>query len=111
MRKYEVGFIIKPDVDDSKVQKEIEKLKEIYLSANSNILDEYDMGTKELAYEIEKNKTGYYYFLNVEADAKTNTEFERICRLSEEVLRFIVINIDDVEGSTLDMLRETNKGE
>ncbi|MFV0287861.1 MAG: 30S ribosomal protein S6 [Mycoplasmatales bacterium] len=106
MRKYEVGFIIKPNVDESLVQATVEKLKEIYTSAGSNILDEFDMGTKELAYEIEKNKTGYYYFLNVEAVSETNKEFERICRISEDVLRFMVINIDKVEGSTLDMLRE-----
>ncbi len=107
MRKYEVGFIIKPNTDESLVRQTIDKLKKIYSDAGSNITDEFDMGTRELAYEIEKEKTGYYYFLNVEAETSTNNEFERICRISEDVMRFIVINIDDVEGSTLDILRET----
>lgn len=106
MSRYEVGFIVKPNVDENKVQEVIERLKNIYLEDKAVITDEFDMGTKELAYEIEKNKTGYYYFLNVEADSKTNMEFERICRISEDVLRFMVINIDNVEGSTLDILRD-----
>ncbi len=106
MRKYEVGFIIKPNADESLVRQTIDKLKKIYSDAGSNIIDEFDMGTRELAYEIEKEKTGYYYFLNVNAKTSTNNEFERICRISEDVIRFIVINIDDVEGSTLDILRE-----
>lgn len=107
MRKYEVGFIIKPNVDESQVTKTIEKLKQIYIDAKSNILDELDMGTRELAYEIEKEKTGYYYFLNVETTTEANKEFERICRISEDVVRFLVINIDSVKGSTLDILRES----
>ncbi len=106
MSRYEVAFIIKPNVDETKVQSTIERLKTIYLEDKAVITDEFDMGTKELAYEIEKSKTGYYYFLNVEAETATNKEFERICRISEDVLRFMVINIDDVEGSTLDILRD-----
>ena len=107
MKKYEIGFIIEPNVDENEVQKTIEKLKNIYINAKSNILDEFDMGIKELAYEIKKNKTGYYFYLNVETEAETNQEFERICRISEDVLRFLIINIDNVEGSTLDILRNS----
>lgn len=107
MRKYEVGFIIKPNVDENEVRQTIEKLKNIYIAEKSNILDEFDMGVRELAYEIEKETSGYYYFLNLETTSEANKEFERICRISEDVLRFMVINIDNVEGSTLDILRET----
>lgn len=107
MTKYEVAFIIKPNIDESIVQNTISKLKEIYTSAGCNIVDEFDMGMRELAYEIEKNKTGYYYFLNVEANHATNQEFERISKIDENVIRYMVINIDDVKGSTLDILRES----
>ena len=105
MSKYEVAFIIKPNVDETIVQGIIEKLKNIYITEGATITDEFDMGTRELAYEIENNKTGYYYFLNVEANASSNQEFERICRINEEVLRFMFINIDKIKGSTLDTLR------
>ncbi len=106
MKKYEIGFIIKPTLDEVKTKELIAKLKDIYVVAGSNIIDEFDMGKRELAYEIEKNKTGYYYFHVVETEADSNKEFERICRISEDVLRFMVINVSHVEGSTLDMLRK-----
>lgn len=106
MSKYEVGFILSPNIDDSVTQDTINKLKEIYTSSNGIILDEYDMGMRELAYRIDKDTSGYYYFLNVEADHDMNQEFERISRIDENVIRFLVLNIDEVEGSTLDVLRE-----
>lgn len=109
MNKYEVAFIIKPNTNEEAIKEIISKLKEIYINHNGTILDEFDMGTREMAYEIEKSKIGYYYFLNVEADHAANQEFERICRINEDVIRFLVINIDDVEGSTLDILREKTR--
>lgn len=111
MRKYEVGFILKPISSDEEIQNTISKLKEIYTKGNSKIIDEFDMGMRNLAYNIEKFNSGYYYFLNVESDGETNKEFERICRIDENVIRFMVINIEHVEGSTLDMLRQSNSQE
>ena len=104
MKKYEVGFILNPQLDEATTLSTVETLKNLY--AEGTIIDELDLGLKELAYEIEKNKTGYYYFLVVEANHEMNQEFERICRLSESVIRFMVIDINDIKGSTLDTLRK-----
>lgn len=109
MNKYEVGFIIKPNTNEELIKELINKLKEIYIDHKGTILDEFDMGTREMEYEIEKTKIGYYYFLNVETNHEANQEFERICRISEDVLRFLVINIDTVKGSSLDVLREKSR--
>lgn len=106
MKKYEIGFIVKPTLDEAANKEVIAKLKAIYTDANSEIIDELDLGNRELAYEIEKHKTGYYYFMIVNAEAATNVEFERISRISEDVIRFMVLNVSDVEGSTLDILRK-----
>lgn len=105
MKKYEVGFIIKPNIDDTKIKDLIEKLKNIYTTYECNIVDEFDMGLRTMAYDMEKSNTGYYYFLNVEATHEANQEFERISRISEELVRFMIIDVDDIEGSTLDILR------
>ena len=105
MKKYEVGFIIKPTLDEVSIKEVIDQLKAIYTSAGATFVDELDLGLRKLAYEIEKHKSGYYYFFVANANSEINKEFERQCRLSEDVIRFMVINVEDVEGSTLDVLR------
>lgn len=106
MKKYEIGFIIKPTLDEAANKELIGKLRAIYTDAKCEILDELDLGNRELAYEIEKHKSGYYYFMVVNATSDVNNEFERICRISEDVIRFLVLNVENVEGSTLDILRK-----
>lgn len=106
MKKYEVAFIIKPTLDEATIKATIEQVKKIYADFNSEIVDEFDMGMRELAYEIQKNKSGYYYFLNVMATNEANEEFLRVTGISESIIRQLIINIDDINGSTLDMLRK-----
>jgi small subunit ribosomal protein S6 len=106
MKKYEVAFIIKPTLDEATIKATIEQVKKIYADFNSEIVDEFDMGMRELAYEIQKNKSGYYYFLNVMATSEANEEFLRVTGISESIIRQLIINIDDINGSTLDMLRK-----
>ena len=52
------------------------------------------MGQKELAYEINKHKTGYYFLINVESDSKAINEFNRVATLSEDVIRHIAIKLE-----------------
>ena len=73
---------------------------------NCTIVDEENVGLRELAYEIQKHKSGYYYFMIVEANHEANQEFERICRINENVMRFMVIDVDHVSYNTLDTLRK-----
>lgn len=105
MKKYEIGFIVRPTIGDDKIKEVVERLKSIYTEAGCQIIDEVDLGVKELAYEIQKHTSGYYFFFVAQANKEVNDEFERICRISDDVIRFIVLNVDDVEANTLDILR------
>ncbi len=105
MRKYEVGFILRPNLDEETNKEVINNLKAIYTNAGCEIAEELDLGMRELAYEIEKNKSGYYFFMVVNANQEANVEFERICRISEDVIRFMVVNIEGIKANTLDILR------
>ena len=106
MKKYEVGFIINPRIEETLINETIEQLKAIYTNMNCTIVDEENVGLRELAYEIQKHKSGYYYFMIVEANHEANQEFERICRINENVMRFMVIDVDHVSYNTLDTLRK-----
>ena len=53
------------------------------------------MGQRELAYEINKFKTGYYYLYIVEANAEAVKEFDRVARINESLLRHLVVKVED----------------
>ncbi len=105
MKKYEVGFILRPNLDEETNKEVINNLKAIYTNAGCEIVEELDLGMRELAYEIEKNKSGYYYYMVVNANRDANVEFERISRISEDVIRFMIVNIEGIKANTLDVLR------
>ena len=53
------------------------------------------MGQRELAYEIKKFKTGYYFLYVVEANSEAINEFDRIAKINENVIRHLVIKVED----------------
>ena len=91
MRKYEIMYIIRPTVleDDRKVL--IEELNEIFTSRGGEILKVDEWGMKDLAYEIQKHKKGYYVVLEVNTNDEARAEFDRVVRIKEDVIRHIII--------------------
>ena len=95
MNKYEVMFIVKPDLEEATIKKEAESLKKVLTDKKSKITEEKAMGQKELAYEIKKYKNGYYFLYVVEANNEAISEFDRLARINENILRHLIIRIDD----------------
>ena len=92
--KYEIMFIVRPNLEEDKV-KEVAKNFEKVLSDNgAKVTSSKDLGQKELAYEINKHKTGYYFLINVESDAEAIKEFDRLATISEELIRHIIVKLD-----------------
>lgn len=95
MRNYEIMFIIRPDMEEAEVQKTAETLKKVLTDRNSKMLEEKAMGPRELAYEIKKFKTGYYYLFVVEATPEAVAEFDRVVRINENLLRHLIVKKED----------------
>ncbi len=95
MRKYELMFIVRTDIEDGEVKSVVDSLKKLLQDKKAKILEEKDMGQKELAYEIKKHKTGYYFLITVEADNDAIEEFERVVLINENILRHIVVKVED----------------
>lgn len=91
MKKYEIMYIVKPDVEVEEVKAIIETLSKTITDFGSQILEHKEMGLKAFAYEIDKYKKGYYVWQLVEAKTEAIDEFNRIARLTEEVIRWIVV--------------------
>lgn len=95
MTNYEIMFIVKPDLEEATIKKEAESLKKVLTDAKCKITEEKTMGQKELAYEIKKYKNGYYFLYVVEATNEAISEFDRLARLNENILRHLIIRVDD----------------
>ncbi len=94
MKKYEIMYIIKPNLESEEVKLLIEKLSKVLLDLKAEIVEHKEIGLKELAYEIDHFKRGFYVWQNVVANNEAVAEFNRVIRITEDVLRFIVVNDD-----------------
>ena len=94
MRKYETIFILRPSLEEEKRNEIIEKFKGI-IAADGEIEKVEEWGNKRLAYEIEKLREGYYVHVNFKANPTLPKERERNFKISDDVIRFIVINLED----------------
>jgi len=91
MKKYEIMYIVKPDVEAEALNNIIERLSKTITDFDSTIIEHKEMGLKELAYEIQHYNKGYYIWQSVEATNEAVAEFNRIARITENVIRFIVL--------------------
>ncbi len=92
--KYEILFIVRPDLEEKAINETFKKFEGILVDNGAKVLSSKELGQKELAYEIKKHKTGYYFLINVESDSKAINEFERVATLSEDVIRHITIKLE-----------------
>ena len=96
MRKYEIMFIVKPDLEEANINAVANNMKEVLKSKGATIIEEKAMGQRELAYEIQKYKTGYYFLYVIEAeDNEATKEFDRIALINENVIRHLIVKVEE----------------
>ncbi|MBQ6135227.1 MAG: 30S ribosomal protein S6 [Bacilli bacterium] len=95
MNKYEMMFIVRPDMEEAEIKKTAEGMKKVLTDLKAKVLEEKAMGQRELAYEIKKFATGYYYLFVVEASKEAEQEFNRIARINENLLRHIIVKVEE----------------
>ena len=94
MNKYETVFIINPNVEEAGVKELIQKFSDI-INNDGKVESVEELGKKKLAYEIKKNSEGYYVVINFEANPELIKELERNYRITDSVIKFIVIRKDE----------------
>lgn len=92
--KYEILFIVRPDLEENAIKDIFKKFENTLVENGAKVLSSKEMGQKELAYEIKKHKSGYYFLINVESDSKAINEFDRLALISEEIIRHMIIKLD-----------------
>ena len=94
MNRYETVFIINPNVEETGVKALIEKFSNL-INNDGKVEKVDELGKKRLAYEIKKQKEGFYVVINFEANPELIKELERIYRITDEVMKFIVVRKDE----------------
>ena len=94
MNKYEIMFILKSNEEEA-IKNQVSELKAIITDMKGEITNEKEMGNRKLAYPINKELNGYYYVMNVNANNEIVAEFDRKARINENVIRHLVIRLDE----------------
>ena len=94
MNRYEIMVIIANALDDEKKEATIENIKAI-ISDGGEVLSVDVMGTRRLAYPILKKNEGYYVLVNFNAPTDLPKELDRRLKISDEVIRHLIINKDE----------------
>jgi len=95
MRNYEVAFIAHPELDDNSLNTLLEKAKGWVAASGGQVTNVDLWGRRRLAYPIRKQTEGQYVFLQTQMTAVATREVERNLRLTEQVMRFMIIRADE----------------
>jgi len=96
-RFYEVMFIVRPDVAEEDLDKLIAGLEQTITNGGGKLRSTEKLGRRKLAYMVRKFNDGNYVLLTVDADGVLIAELERRLRVSEPVIKFITVRMDEEE--------------
>lgn len=91
MNKYELAVVVSAKIEDDERAQVIEKVKALVERFGGQISDVDEWGKKRLAYEIQKMKEGFYYFIQFDGDSTTPNELESRIRIMEPVIRYLCV--------------------
>ena len=106
---YESVFIARQDVTTAQVEGLIETFEKVITDGGGSVPKKESWGLKTLAYKIKKNRKGHYTLMNLDAPASAVHEMERQMRISEDVLRYITIRVDEFEEGPSVMMRSRDR--
>ena len=94
MNKYELALIVNAKIEDDERTAAVDKVKALIETYGGTITNVDELGKKRLAYEIQKMKDGYYYFIQFEAVSSCPGEIEQRIRIMEPVIRYLCVKQD-----------------
>ena len=103
-RTYELMFIVRPDMTDEDLDKLISTLESAVTAANGKFVKVEKMGKRRLAYTVRRFHDGIYVLLTVEGGGAVMHELERRLRVTEPVIKFLTVRIDE-EQKRLDKIK------
>ncbi|NCB93449.1 MAG: 30S ribosomal protein S6 [Clostridia bacterium] len=91
MSKYELALVVNAKIEDEAREAVVAKAKEYIARYGGNVTEVEEWGKKRLAYEIQKMREGFYYFIQFESETTCPAEVERHVRIMDNVLRYLIV--------------------
>ena len=111
MPLYEHIFLARQDVTSQQVEAMVDQYKGV-IEQNGGKVDKAEMwGVKSLAYRIKKNRKAHFTLFNIDAPAPAVAEMERQMRISEDILRFMTIRVEELESEPSVMMQKRDRDE
>jgi len=95
MRNYEMMSIVRPDLDEEKVAAVIEKFSALITNNGGELTSVDKWGKRRLAYEINDYREGIYVLVNFKGVAGTAQELDRVMKITDEILRFMILSKEE----------------
>ncbi|MCR5791961.1 MAG: 30S ribosomal protein S6 [Lachnospiraceae bacterium] len=95
MNKYELVLVVSAKIEDDAREATVEKAKKYVTRFGGTITEVEEWGKKKLAYEIQKMREGFYYFIHFDAEADTPAELEQRVRIMDNVLRYLCVRVEE----------------
>ena len=94
-REYETVLILKPDAQKAQIKRIVTNVQQMFVDAGASLLSADNWGLRTLAYPIKRNTRGIYLYLRFLGGSDTVVDFERKLQLTETVLRYLTVKVDD----------------
>ncbi|GER67319.1 30S ribosomal protein S6 [Weizmannia acidilactici] len=95
MRKYEIMYIIRPNIEDEAKKVLVERFDNVLTSQGAEIIESKEWGKRRFAYEIKDFRDGYYHIINVNAEPAAVQEFDRLAKINGDIIRHIVVREEE----------------
>ncbi|MCA1061110.1 30S ribosomal protein S6 [Rossellomorea aquimaris] len=95
MRKYEVMYIVRPNIDDESKKAVVERFDNVLSTNGAEIIESKDWGKRRLAYEINDFRDGFYQLVKMNATSDAVNEFDRLAKISDDIIRHIVVKEEE----------------
>jgi small subunit ribosomal protein S6 len=109
MPLYEHVFLARQDLAQAQVDALAENATKIVEAQEGKVTKVENWGLRNLAYKIAKNRKAHYVLLNIDAPAGTVAELERQTQINEDVIRYMTIRVDELEGGPSVMMRKSDR--
>ena len=95
MNKYELAVVVSAKIEDEERAAVVDRCKALIERFGGTVTNVDDWGKKRLAYEIQKMREAFYYFIQFDAPASAPAEIESRARIMDDVLRYLVVRNDE----------------
>ena len=109
MGHYEHVFLVRQDATQAQVEALVEQYKGVLTAGGAKVEKVESWGIKSLTYRIKKNRKAHMTLLNISGNYKAIAEMERMMLISEDVIRFMTISVEELEAGPSAMMRRSER--